>query len=505
MEVLVTGAQYIFTDPMTLLMLVFGVFFGIVFGCIPGLTATLGVILLIPFTYTMTPVQGLTLLIGIYVGGVSGGLITATLINIPGTPAAIYTTFDGYPMAKSGRPAQALGLGVFASLIGGTFSAIVLIGIAPQLAKVSLVFDNWDYFAVTLMGLAIVISMKSDDMIKGLIGAIIGLLLGSVGIDVVTGVSRLTFGNWQLEGGISATALMMGLFAISEIFIQVRELHNKRTKIELKKVSMAPPWKELKGTGKALGIGSLIGTFIGILPGIGQNAATILAYNQAKTVSKNPERFGKGSPEGICAAESSNNAVNGGALIPLITLGIPGDMVTAALIGGLMIHGLQPGPIFYTQHPEIVGGIMIAYFVANIIMYFMELGLMKAFVRMVNVKLSLLFPAIIMCCILGVFTLNNRIFDIWILVIFGIVSFFLIHLGIDMAPVILGFILGPIIEKYMRTGLIAANGNFADIFTRPIADVCLALSVLILVLPIVRKYLKRRKQARSESIGNGQV
>lgn len=497
METLTIGFQYVFSDPLTLLMLCFGVFFGIIFGCIPGLTATLGVALLIPFTYTMTPVQGLTLLIGVYVGGISGGLITATLINIPGTPSSIYTCFDGYPMARSGKPAAALSLGVFASLIGGTFSAIALIAIAPQLAKVSLIFGNWEYFAVALMGMAIVIAMTSDDMVKGLVGAIIGLLLGGIGIDMVTGVSRMTFGFWQLQGGISVTALMMGLFAIREIFDQSMDLNNRRPKINLKKISMLPPIKEMKGTGKAISIGCLIGTAIGILPGIGQNAATLLSYNQAKAVSKQPERFGKGSPEGICASESSNNAVNGGALIPLITLGIPGDMVTAALIGGLMIHGLQPGPLLFIQHPEIVGGIMVAYAAANFIMYFMELGLMKAFVRMVNVKLSLLFPAIIMCCVLGVYTLNNRVFDVWVLVVFGIVGFFLTNVGIDMAPVILGFILGPLIEKYMRMGLISANGEFSDIFTRPIATAFLAISILFLVLPFIKKYFKGRTQKKA--------
>ncbi|MGB4405823.1 MAG: tripartite tricarboxylate transporter permease [Sphaerochaeta sp.] len=496
MEAIIIGFQGLASDPFTFVLMVFGVFMGIFFGAIPGLTATLGVTLMIPFTFTMTPVQGLSLLIGIYVGGISGGLITATLINIPGTPSSIVTCWDGYPMAKKGEPGKALSIGVFASLIGGIFSSLALFTIAPQLAKVSLIFGNWEYFSVALMGLAIVVAMASKDLVRGLLGALIGLLLGAVGMDVVTGVSRMTFGSWQLQGGISVTALMMGLFAIREIMDQTAEIHKPKQKLNVGRMSFLPPLKSMGGWVKAIGIGSVIGTGIGILPGIGQNASTILAYDQAKKVSKNPELFGHGSPEGICASESSNNAVNGGALIPLITLGIPGDMVTAALIGGLMIHGLQPGPLLFTQNLDIVGGIMVVYFLSNIVMYFMELGMMKAFVKMINVKLSLLFPVIIIFCILGVFTLNNRIFDVWILVIFGIVGYVINQLGIDLAPVILGFILGPLIERYFRTGMIAANGNFADILNRPIAVVCLAISFLFLFYPVLSNHLEKRKAKR---------
>ena len=252
-------------------------------------------------------------------------------------------------------------------------------------------------------------------------------------------------------GGISMTAIMMGLFAIREIMDQTMDIHNSKPVMKIKRIPFRPPWEHLKGTWKALGIGSLFGTFIGILPGIGQNAATILAYNQARKVSKHPELFGKGSPEGICASESSNNAVNGGALVPLITLGIPGDQVTAVLIGGLMIHGLQPGPLLFTQNLDISGSIMVLYFISNIVMYVMMLGLMSLFVRIINVKLSLLFPALIVFCVIGVFTLNNRMFDVWILVIFGDCWLYFKSVGVDLAPVILGFILGPLVERNLRT------------------------------------------------------
>ena len=495
MEAIAVGFQTVFSDPVTLILMLAGVFMGVVFGSIPGLTATLGVALVIPFTFTMSPVQGLSMLLGIYVGGISGGLITAMLINIPGTPSSIVTCWDGYPMAKK-HPGEALSIGVFASLVGGLFSSAVLFSIAPQLSKISLLFGQWEYFAVAVMGMAIVVAMVSDDIVRGLIGAIIGILLAAVGMDNITGVSRMTFGNWQLTGGISMTALMMGLFAIREIMDQTIDLHNIKEKMNIGRISFIPPWKYLKGSGKALGIGSLFGSLIGILPGIGQNAATILAYNQARKVSKHPELFGKGSVEGICASESSNNAVNGGALVPLVTLGIPGDQVTAVLIGGLMIHGLQPGPLLFTQNLDISGSIMVLYFVANVVMYIMMLGLMRVFVRIINVKLSLLFPALIVFCVIGVFTLNNRVFDVWILVIFGLVGYGLKQLGVDLAPVILGFILGPLVERNLRTGLVSSNGQFSAILERPIAVVALIISFMFLASPFIGKAIKRHKEKK---------
>ena len=470
MDAILIGFSSLFSDPVNLIVLVFGIFLGIVFGCIPGLTATLGVTLMIPFTYTMTPIAGLTLLIAIYVGGISGGLITATLINIPGTPSSIFTCYDGYPMAKSGKPGEALSIGVFASLVGGTFSAFALFFIAPPLSMVSLIFGSWEYFSVAFLGLAVVITMASDDMLKGLIGAIFGMVLGCVGMDDVSGAQRLVFGHWQLMSGLQSTALMMGMFAICEIMIQSHTIGSFRYNINLKGLSFRPPFKEMTGCFT-----------------IGQNAATLITYNQAKKMSKHPERFGHGSPEGICASETSNNAVNGGALIPLVTLGIPGDMTTAALVGGLMIHGLQPGPLLFTTNVDVVGAIMVAYFISNIVMYIMELGLMKVFVKAVNVRRSFLFSAILLFCILGAFAINNRTFDIWVLIFSGVGAYIFTQFKIDLAPVILGYILGPLVESYFRMALIADNGHFLMIFTRPIATVCFIGALLFLLYPLIKK------------------
>ena len=494
MEYFVAGISTLLSDPFCWFLIVAGVFMGIVFGCIPGLTATLGVILMIPVSYSMTPIQGLTLLVSIYVGGISGGLITAILINIPGTPSSLVTCWDGNPMAKKGRPDLALSIGVFASLIGGIVSAILLMTVAPALSKVTLAFDSWEYFTLSFLGLSVVVSLTGKDTLKGIIAAIIGLVLGTVGTDSVTGLTRLTFGTWQLQGGIASTALMMALFAVREIFIQSKDLGQKRTKLQVKRLSFKPPFKELKGCWPTMAMGSLIGTFIGFLPGVGQGTAAFLTYNQSKSMSKHPEKFGTGCPEGIVASESSNNAVNGGALIPLLTLGIPGDMTTAALIGGLMIHGLQPGPTLFQSQPDLVGTVMIVYLFTNIVMYIMDLGLMHAFIKAVDVPQSFLFPTILLACILGVFSLNNRTFDLWIMVIFGIVGYFFTYCDFPMPPMILGFILGGTVEKFFRTAMISSRGDFTVIFTRPIALVFFILSILFIAMPVVKSLIAKMKK-----------
>ena len=348
------------------------------------------------------------------------------------------------------------------------------------------------------MGLSIVSSTAGEDMVKGLMGAAIGLLLGAVGIDFLSGITRLTFGNWQLIGGLHATVIMMSFFAIREILDQANNLGQQRRTAQIKRVSFLPPLKMMKDCGPAIGLGSIIGTWVGILPGIGQTPATILAYNQTKSLSKHPEEFGKGCPEGVAVSESANNACNGGALIPLITLGIPGDGVTLVLIGGFMIHGIQPGPLLFTQNVDLVGVIMVAYFFCNFIMYAMELGLMKAFIKIINVPYSLLFPGIIVFCLLGTFALNNRIFDLGLLVVFAGVGYILNQFKIDMTALILGFVLGPMVEQHLRRALIASNGSFASITTRPVAMVFLIISIICIFWPFIKIALRAIIPARKK-------
>ena len=505
LNVFLEGFRFIASEPTSIFLIVFGIFFGIVFGCIPGLTATLGVVLLIPITYAMSSVQGMALLLGVYVGGISGGLITATLLNIPGTPSSIFTCWDAYPMAKKGQPERALNIGVSASLIGGLVSAVALICIAPQLAKIALSFGYWELFGLIFMAFCVVAVMTEGDTLRSSIGLVFGLILSCVGMDSITGIQRLTFGVKNLKGGLASTAIMMGLFAITEIMRQYQELGAIRPPMSTKGVTMRPPLKELKASKRILAVGSIIGTFVGILPAVGQQTASLMTYNYAKKTSKTPEAFGKGNPEGIIASETANNAVCGGALIPLITLGIPGDMTTAALIGGLMIHGLQPGPLLFTNAPETVGAIMILFLVCNLLMYVMEIGLMKVFVKMVHIPKYLLFPFIIMCCVLGVYALNNRTFDIWVLIIFGIVGYLLVEAKVALSPVIMGYLMGSTFETNFRRALIGSNGSFGGMLRRPIAVVFIIAALLFVVVPVFLRLRKKRTQRHKSAASKFQI
>lgn len=487
------GLATVVSEPTMLILLVFGVFFGMVFGAIPGLTAALGITLLLPFTYSMTAGSGLTMLIAIYVGGISGGLISACLLNIPGSPASLVTCFDGAPMARNGRPADALGLGVFASAIGGLFSGIIMVIVAPQLAKVALLFGSWEYFALGIMGLMVVVSICSDNMIKGLISSVIGIIIGLIGIDPVSSASRLTFGKWQLNAGCNNLATLMGLFALCEILSQTRDLGVKFNILDSGKIRIFPRRELYKGKFREFAISSVIGTIIGILPGIGQSTASMLSYNTCRQMSDHPEKFGTGCEEGIIASEAANNAVCGGAMIPMMTLGIPGDTCTAILLGGLVVHGLQPGPLLFTRSADVVGVVFVAYIISCVVMFFMEMGLMKMFIRLLKIPLNILLPIILAMCVIGTYTTNNRIFDIWVFFVVGILAYVLVNSGFPLPPIVLGYILASMIEMNMRTGLIGSGGTFGGLFHSKLAMALLLVGVILLALPTVMAKVGKKK------------
>ena len=491
------GLGEIAADPFILVMVVVGVFMGIVFGSIPGLTGALGISLILPFTYNIEAEHGLSILIGIYVGSIAGGLISAILLNIPGTPAALVTCFDGSPMAKSGQPGKALFIGTFASLIGGLVGGACMIVISGPMADFALKFGYWEYFAMGIMGLCIVVSLVGKDMLKGFMAACLGLIAGMVGTDAVSTVTRFTYGFWQLNGGFDELPVLMGLFAICEIMVCLRTINQRAERIPLDKVPMLPKKEWLKGTGKTMTISSLIGTFIGILPGVGQTTASLLAYTQAKQTSKHPEKFGTGLPEGIVASEAANNAVCGGALIPMMAIGIPGDVITAILLGALVLHGLQPGALLFNSKPDVVGVIFASYILANIIMYLMQLGLMRVFVQMLKVPLNLLYPIILCACMVGGMVTNNRVFDAGVLVVFGIIGYFLVNNDYPIPPMVLGFVLSNTIEKNFRTAMIASEGSFATLFERPLALVLLAAGILMALLPTIRNRKKKKSAAQA--------
>ncbi len=489
---LVIGFQYMIENPLTILLLIIAVFGGMVFGAIPGLTAALGVTLMLPFTFSMPSQQGLAILIAIYVGGISGGLVSAVLLNIPGSPASIVTTFDGAPMARNGRPGDSLSLGVFASLIGGLISAVALIIISPQLAKVALAFGPWEYFAMGLMGLSVVVSICSKDLTKGFMSAIIGILLASVGIDPVSAAHRFTFGFWQLGAGLDILATLMGLFAITEILTQLRTIDAQYETTQVDRLRFFPQAKLIKESKtKTYFIGGIIGTFVGILPGVGQSTASLLSYNTARQVSHNPEKFGTGCEEGVVASEAANNACCGGALIPMMTMGIPGDVVTAILLGGLIVHGLQPGPLLFSNNQDIVGVIFIAYVLANIVMYILLMGLMKVFIKLLAVPLNFLFPLLLLMCVIGTITVHNRLFDSWVLLFVGVLGYVLVNCGFSLPPIVLGYVLASIIETNYRIALITNQGSVMSLFNSKIAVGLLIVSVLMITWPAVMRAIKK--------------
>jgi len=489
---LISGFHDLFVDPLILVLLIGGVFIGMVFGAIPGLTAALGVALFLPFTFSLNPNQGMGFLVALYVGGISGGLYGATLLNIPGTPASLVTLFDGYPMAKKGRAALALSLGIFSSFVGGIISAILLVIISPLLSKISLMFGAWEYFSLGLFGLMVVISLCSESIIKGLISISIGTLIQMVGMDPILGVNRLTFNIWQLMGGFSLLAVLMGFFAIGEILVQVQSLGKQKYLIKIEeKVRIFPELKIIMRNFQTFLVSSLIGTWVGILPGVGQSVGSMMAYDQAKKSSKNPEKFGKGCEEGIIASEAANNAVNGGALIPMLTLGVPGDLVTAIMMGGLIMHGLQPGPLLFRDNFEVVGSIFASYLVSVVFMLVIALLMIKVFLFALKISTNFLFPVISVLCVIGTYTLNNRLFDVWVLFFTGLLGYFLVKCRFKLPPIVLAYILAPIIERNFRIAIIRYDNNFLTIFQRPISGTLLILGFIFLFMPYIKKILKK--------------
>jgi len=479
MNNLLLAIQNVF-QPFVLLYILIGTFFGIIFGAIPGLTATMGVALLIPFTYKIGPISGMALLIGVYIGGISGGLVSATLLRMPGTPSSVATTFDAYPMAKNGYPGKALGIGIYSSFIGGIFASFGLSLFAPLIAKIALNFGYFEYFSLCICALTIVVSLSKGSMIKGLLAACFGLLFSTFGAAPIDMTSRFTFDMNQLKGGFSLLPILIGLFALSKIMQDI----GTETKYLIPKVntkSVFPKISMLYNNWKNITRSALIGFLIGVLPGVGPGVSNIVSYGQAKANSKHPEKFGMGYEPGIIASETSNNATIGGALIPLITMGIPGDAVTAVLLGGLMIHGLHPGPLLFKYNPDIVYSIFIFVFIANIFMFLLMLFAIKFFISTLKIQKKYLLSFIFVLSVVGSFALNNRIFDVWTLFIFGIIGFILEKYQFPLAPMILGVVLEPIIENNLRSGLMASDGSFLPIIARPISLIFILIAIFYVI------------------------
>lgn len=478
-------------DPMLLLYLFLGVAGGIFAGALPGLTATMSVALVLPLTFGMPPAAGILLLIGVYKGAIKGSAIPSILLKTPGTPASAATVMDGYEFAKRGEAGRALGISTTSSTLGGLISCVVVILVAPQLATFALRFSSPEFFLLAVFGLTIIASVSGKNMAKGVLVGFLGMLISMIGIDSVTGFSRYTFGNVNLLGGISFIPAMIGLFAMTEVFSNVEDLNQKTMKTQ--KVSKIIPTKsDLKAIFKTGGIHGVIGTIIGIIPGAGAEIAAFVSYSIAKQTSKDPEKFGTGVVEGIIAPESSSNAQTGGALIPMLTLGIPGDATTAVLIGALTIQGLQPGPLLFQEHPVLLYTIFVGMFIANIFMLILGLSTINVFTKILSIPKSILTPIIIILCVVGSYAINMNFFDVYVMFGFGLLGFFMKKLDVPIAPATIGLILGPMAERHFRTALIMSGGEMSIFVSSPISIVFILLIIGTLVLPIIKNKLTAR-------------
>jgi len=475
-----------------MLALFAGVFLGIIFGAIPGLTSTMGIAILVPLTYGMEPVQGMGMLIGMYIGAIYGGSISAILLNIPGTPSSLVTSLDGYPLAMKGEAGRAMSLATVSSFIGGEIGTICLIFAAPFLAKAALDFGPAEYFALCIFGLSIIANLSGKDLVKGVISAALGLLIVTVGMDPVTSIPRFVFGKPQLMSGLPFLPMLLGLFGFREAMTQIKLIGFDIKGVQ-KITNIIPKWKDIKEIFPTTLRAGLIGSFIGALPGAGGPIASFISYDTEKRISKNPERFGTGYPRGIAAAESANNAVNGGAFVPMLTLGIPGDGNTAIMLGALMMHNLRPGPLLFQNHGDFVAALYIQNFIGNILILILGLSCLKYFAKIALVPLRVLLPMVTIFCIIGAYSIRNSIFDVSVMIAFGILGYLLSKLNISTMPLVLGLVLGPILEQNMRSALKISGGDWSIFVLKPISAMFLLITLIILIWPFITSLFKKNK------------
>ncbi|MCG8510569.1 MAG: tripartite tricarboxylate transporter permease [Rhodospirillales bacterium] len=493
-DAFLTALPMVLTWPVILAMVV-GTIGGISIGALPGLTATMGIAVLIPITFALDPLPALGMMAGIYQGAMYGGAIPAILLRIPGTPAAIATTFDGYPMAQKGEAAYALRVSLVSSALGGIASAIVLMLLSPPLARFALEFGPGEYFMLAVFGLASISVLLGDNAIKGLLSACFGLFVGVVGLDPMTGHERFTFDSMHLVSGFDIIVLLTGLYAIPPALIMGERALREGASAEILKLKATQT--RLREWLKFVRIwvrASVIGIVIGIIPGAGGNVASFLSWNETKRLSKKPETFGTGVPEGVAAAECANNGDSSSALIPAITLGVPGNAVAAVILGGLLVHGMQPGPALFRENPEIIYGFMIQMLLTAFLMFLMGRFGARAFIQVLRIPPVLLATMIVPMTVIGVYSIQNSVFDIWMCLGFGIVGYAMEKLDISVAPAVLALILGPMAESNLRRVLLIGQGDVTLIFQRPISLIILVLTILVLSYPLIRRFRKSRSQ-----------
>lgn len=481
---------------------VIGVVAGICIGALPGLSATMAISVLIPFTFGMDPLIALGMMVGIYNGAMYGGSIPAVLLRIPGTPAAVATSFDGYPMAQQGKGGYALQVSVVSSAIGGIASAIVLMLLAPPLAKVTLLFGPSEVFWVAVFGLSAIVFLLGGDVLKGLMSACFGVFVSLVGLDSISGYDRYTFGHLELLDGINIVVLLVGLYAIPPAIALLEEVLDVDTS-KATKLNTTSLWKAIPSMmrfWKTWLRSSVIGVFVGILPGAGGSMAAFLSYNEARRASSNPDDWGKGEPEGVAASETSNNADTASALIPALTLGIPGTAVAAVMLGGLLIHGLQPGPMLFRDNPDIVFGFMWQFLFAAILLIVLGGALAtNSFAQVLRLPRPLLGAFIITLVLVGVYSINGRMFDVYLMLGFGLVGYFMDKLKFPLPPVVLGLILGGFAEQNLRLALRIGGGEWSALAASTTSKIIIAMILLVVLMPLISRVLPRKKSAASAS------
>jgi putative tricarboxylic transport membrane protein len=483
---LILGFQ-VATSVQNLLFCFIGVLIGTLIGVLPGIGPTTGIAILIPVTFGMSATTAIITLAGIYYGAMYGGSTTSILINLPGESASVMTMLDGYQMAKKGRPGPALGMAALASFIAGTFAIIMLTLIAPPLARFAVSFGPPEYFALTFMGLTLVSALGGDKPLKAYISAVIGLLVACVGIDAISGVARFTFDNMNLLDGVGFIGMAIGLFAVSEILVNLEEeIKQVFSDAKLGFLSLFPTVQDWKDSFGALWRGSLLGFFIGTLPGSGATLCSFIAYAVEKKVSKHPEKFGTGVIEGVAAPEGANNAAAGGAMVPLLTLGIPSGGATAIMLGALMIHGLRPGPLLFSSNPEFVWGLIASMYIGNVFLIVLNMPMIGLWVKLLKVPYKVLMPLILTISATGIFATDNNVFDMWVMFFFGIVGYVMRKLDFPAAPMVLALVIGRLVEMSLRQSLTISHGSIAIFFTRPISAVLTIVALISLFSPLLR-------------------
>lgn len=484
-------------QPFNLLMVSLGTIIGIFVGAMPGLSATMAIALLLPLTFSLDPAAGLSMLAALYMGAMYGGSISAILIKTPGTPAAAATVLDGYPMAQKGQAGKALGISLIASLCGGVISSLALLLVAPVLGALALEFGPLELLGVAVLGITIIGSLGGGSVFMGLLSGVFGLLLSQVGIDPITGSARFTFGNINLYSGIPFVVALIGLFSIPQAIKLVSQKEQEATRISKFSDRMLPTWKEFVFLIPTIIRSSFIGIFVGIVPGTGGDTACWFAYNETKRFSKRKELFGTGIPEGIAAAESANNAVVGGALIPTISLGIPGSSATAVLMGGLMVHGMMPGPTLMTDYAKVTYTLIWAVLLSNFAMFIFGLLFTRASIIVTRVRNKVLGPIIVVLCVIGAFAINNSVFDVVLMFIFGLLGYFMDKIKMPVAPMVLGLILGGLMSNSYYQTLMIGHGSLSVLLTSPIAMVFLAIALVSILqaTPLFSFLKKKKKQA----------